>query len=59
MASFKEDLSNYVLNLFLLVIHVATNSDTAINYFLPYLKQKLINFYIMFFSSLSGRLCIE
>ena len=58
MASFKENLSNYFVNLFLLVIHVATNFDTAINYFLPYLKQKLINF-IMLFSSLYGRLCIE
>ena len=41
MASFKEALSKVILNLFLFSVHVVPNFVTAINYFVPSLKENI------------------
>ena len=53
IASFREALSNVVINLILSSVHVGPNFVTTLNCFST-LKQKLIRSLITFFSSLGG-----
>ena len=52
--SFKEALSNVVLNFLFSSVHYVRNFVTAINCFPPLLKLKLISSLILFFRLLSG-----